>query len=108
MQNVRDLVKRAALGATSAVGPIWNGSQSNFTNTNGEQAVGQVEELPTGIVVAVILFLVILFMGGLVATYNLVPSHKVLHCVLVFLTGVFWVNILWLWYGWVRSGRIQV
>jgi len=108
MQNVQNLVQSAAFGAVSVAGPVLTGGQSNFRDTNAEQAVGQVEELPTGLFVVIILFVVTLFVGMLIATYNLVPSYKAIHTVLVFLTGIFWITVLWLWYGWVKGGRIQV
>ena len=90
MQNVQNLVQSAVFGVAGTAGPVLTGGQSNFRDTNAEN----VEELPTGLFVVIILILVILFVGMLIATYNLVPSLKTVHTVLVLLTGIFWISVL--------------
>ena len=94
----------AGLG-TGGVGTYFNNNNNNndgFRNTEDEQA------LPVGALITIVIIVLMIFIGMLIATYRLVPSLKVLHVVLVLLTGFFWVSILWLWYGWIRNGRIQI
>lgn len=106
--TVNDVINAVRVGfGTGVVGTYFNNNNNNdgFSNTNIEQ---DEKALPIVALIAIIIIVLLIFVGVLVATYRLVPSLKVLHVVLVLLTGLFWVLILWLWYGWIRSGRIQV
>tara|TARA_B100000686_G_C16199504_1_gene669887 strand:+ start:315 stop:647 length:333 start_codon:yes stop_codon:yes gene_type:complete len=106
--TVNDVINAVRVGfGTGVVGTYFNNNNNNdgFSNTNIEQ---DEKALPIVALIAIIIIVLLIFVGVLVATYRLVPSLKVLHVVLVLLTGLFWVLILWLWYGWIKSGRIQV
>ena len=105
--TVNDVINAVRVGfGTGVVGTYFNNNNNDgFSNTNIEQ---DEKALPIVALIAIIIIVLLIFVGVLVATYRLVPSLKVLHVVLVLLTGLFWVLILWLWYGWIKSGRIQV
>ena len=106
-ENVKELVTTASLGVVGAVGALLKRERSDFKDTNDK-----IRKLPTGLLilffVVMITLIAIPFICALFATYHLVPSHKAIHTVLVFLTGAFWVLVLWLWYGFIKKGRIQV